>query len=129
MHLIFCDNIFFFSFFHSAMSTTVKDYNKKIRNLEVDLAERVASQKASEKSTRETIESLKSQLREKNVRLDKVEKENVDLMHKYQQTASEKQDVEHEFQSLQEQVQKIKAMWMGVGPSKKRKYSHMQNLG
>ena len=97
----------------------------KIKNLEIQLAERVAAQNALEKSNKEKYDSLNAQLTEKTSRINKIESDYEDLQRKYTEIQKEKQELQHEHDNLNEQVQRIKSMMLGVGSNKKRRITEM----
>ena len=97
----------------------------KIKNLEIQLAERVAAQNALEKSNKEKYDSLNNQLTEKSSRINKIEADYDELQRKYTEIQKEKQDLQHEHDNLNEQVQRIKSMMLGVGSNKKRRITEI----
>ena len=97
----------------------------KIKNLEIQLAERVAAQNALEKSNKEKYDSLNSQLTEKTLRINKIESDYDELQRKYTEIQKEKQELQHEHDNLNEQVQRIKSMMLGVGSNKKRRITEI----
>eukprot|EP01084_Bolivina_argentea_P220748 374057_1 len=60
-----------------------QETESKVKNLEIQLAERVAAQNAMEKSNKEKFDSLNSQITEKNLRINKIETDYEDLQRKY----------------------------------------------
>lgn len=97
----------------------------KIKNLEIQLAERVAAQNALEKSNKEKYDSLNNQLTEKTSRINKIEADYEELQRKYNEIQKEKQELQHEHDNLNEQVQRIKSMMLGVGSNKKRRITEI----
>merc|ERR1712129_76060 len=82
----------------------------KIKTLEIQLAERVVEQSALKKSYQEKFDSLQNQLEEKTQRIHKIESDYEELQRKYTECLNAKQELQHEHNSLNEQVQRIKSM-------------------
>mmetsp|Transcript_32224 Transcript_32224/g.51676 ORF Transcript_32224/g.51676 Transcript_32224/m.51676 type:complete len:239 (-) Transcript_32224:166-882(-) len=101
------------------------DTESKIKSLEIQLAERVAAQNAMEKSNKEKFDTLNVQITEKTQRVNKLEADYEEIQKKYADLQKEKQELQHEHDNLNEQVQRIKSMMLGVGSNKKRRINEM----
>jgi len=102
-----------------------QDMETKVRSLEIQLAERVAAQNAMEKAHKGSIESLERQLSDHKLRIHKVEGDHEELQRKHSLLLNEKQELQHDYDNLHEQIGQMKSMFMGLGSSKKRRVSEL----
>ena len=97
----------------------------KIKMLEIQLAEHVVEKQTLKKANQEQHDQLMNQLEEKTQRIHKLESDYEELQRKHAEMHNEKQELQHDFNSLNEQVQRIKSMMLPLGSSKKRRVTEM----
>ena len=75
----------------------------------------------ADKSHKENVLLLKTQVNEKTSKIIQLEHDQDSLQKKYSELQRAKVELEHEYDSVLDQIQRVRSMMLGVGTSNKKR--------